>query len=234
MSLLFAFGGMMGNHFFIVIAGNIASGKTTLAKKLSKKLRIRMYEEPVRDNPFLPAFYKWLKLMECNPHDKNIRRLAQKASYQLQEFYLINRVRDHKKILSYDEPIIQDRSIYEDKEIFTKNSYKKGLMRVGDYLKYKILYFLLTRKLKKPDLLIFLSAPVRTLKQRLRKRNNPYEKELTQSKNMYLQELDKRYRKLFFSYKGPKMIVNSGKLNFEKGGKNLDRIAEKVRELLDG
>lgn len=224
---------MKGKNFFIVIAGNIACGKTTLAKQISKKLNIRMYEEPVRDNPFLDNFYKYLELIKKNPNNKKIRRESQKSAYLLQEFYFLNRVLDHKKILSYNETIIQDRSIYEDREIFTKHNFEKRNISVKDYIKYNILYFLLARKLRKPHLIIYLSTSVDVLKKRLKKRNNPYEKELIEPNNTYLEDLNKKYKVFIKNYnKGPKLIINSDDLDFSKDGEDLKYIVNKINTII--
>lgn len=221
-------------QFFIVIAGNIASGKTTLAKRLAKTLKIKMYEEPVLDNPFLDKFYYWLDMVKKNPKNKVFRKKAQKSSFELQEFYLLNRVLDHKKIMSFNEPIIQDRSIYEDKEIFTENAYRSKTISFWNYIRYRIVYFFLTARLQRPDLLIYLATSTPTLKKRLKKRGHDYEQELTLPTNKYLAQLNKQYKKFIKNYtRGPKYIINSEQYDFSTNQKDVEVVANKIKEILE-
>ncbi|MBU1201560.1 MAG: deoxynucleoside kinase [Nanoarchaeota archaeon] len=225
------------NNFYIAISGNIASGKTTLTKALSKELNIKMYEEPVLENPFLEPYYKYLDLHNKDPGNKEILQKAQKWGYALQEFFLLNRVIDHKKIMMFNEPIIQDRSIYEDKEIFARNSYDLNLISEEDFQKYLLLYNILASNLKAPDILIYLETSVPTLKSRVKKRieeepTRENEKELAEEKDYYLKNLNHRYKLWINNYdKGPKLIMNTDEKNFEENPRHLEVLVEEMKRI---
>ena len=217
---------------FIVIAGNISSGKTTLARPLSKRLKIDIYEEPVQENPFLDDYYAWLSASKKHPRNKKIKKRLQKSSYELQEFYLLNRALDQKKIIAHKKTMIQDRSIYEDFEIFTRQGFKTGTINLKDYIRYRIIYRLLTKRLRNPDLLIYLKASTATLKKRVKMRGNDYEKELIKPKNTYLKELNKRYERFIKKYsKGPKISISTEKYNL-RNKKSQDMIVKIVKDHL--
>ncbi len=223
-------------NFYIAIAGNIGSGKTTLARVLSEKLAIKRYEEPVQENPFLEPYYKYMDLYSKNPKDEALLREAQKWGYALQEFFLLHRVIDHKKIMMFKESVIQDRSIYEDKAIFTDNSYSLNLISQADYDKYQILYFNLVKDLKAPDMLVYLKTSVPVLKERIAKRiaedpTRENERELTYDDNNYLEMLNARYDSWIKEYdRGPKIIIETDEKNFEAKTEDLEGLLRKLKE----
>jgi deoxyadenosine/deoxycytidine kinase len=225
---------MKKEGLFIVIAGNIATGKTTLAKKLSETFDVEMHEEPVLENPFLDAFYKHLGLFKSNPKDKAIKKQLQKSAYALQEYYFLSRIIDLKKRDSTQKTIIQDRSIYEDNHVFTLNGYKTGMIRTKDYLKYQCLYTLLTTGLSSPNLLIYLHASIPTLQKRLEERGHSYEQELVHPENPYLGQLQDRYSAFIAHYhKGPKLTIDTEQYDFRTNKKDITTIAETVEKLLE-
>ena len=126
------------NH--IVISGNIGVGKTTLSEKISKKFNWELQLEEVKDNPYLDDFYKSMK----------------DWSFHLQIFFLNSRFNQIQKISESNNVVIQDRSIYEDYEVFTKTLYDSGVLMEREFNNYKRLYNTILKYINEPDLLIYL------------------------------------------------------------------------------
>jgi deoxyadenosine/deoxycytidine kinase len=168
--------GLDSRKLYVVIAGNIGSGKTTLTKLLSKKLGWKAYYENVIDNPYLDDFYKDMS----------------RWSFNLQVYFLVNRFKNQKEISELSSSCIQDRSIREDSDVFTYTLYKRGLLEERDYKIYCDLFSSLSSYLREPDLVIYLKTPVEILLRRIRKRGKVYEKKIDAS---YLQPLNDAYER---------------------------------------
>jgi deoxyadenosine/deoxycytidine kinase len=119
---------MKKEKVFIAVAGNIGSGKSSLTKLLSEHFGWKAYYESVDDNPYLDDFYKDMK----------------RWSFNLQIYFLSKRFKDHMEIVNSPYSIIQDRSIYEDAEIFARNLYEMGNMDERDYKNYVELFNIMT------------------------------------------------------------------------------------------
>ena len=117
---------------FVAVAGNIGSGKSSLTRLLSGHYGWKALYESVEDNPYLADFYV----------DMN------RWSFNLQVYFLSKRFKDHKKIVEGTESVIQDRSIYEDAEIFAKNLHLIGKMDDRDHTNYRELYGVMMEYLK--------------------------------------------------------------------------------------
>lgn len=170
----------------ICVAGNIASGKTTLCKNLSTSLCLKLFEEDVEDNPFLELFYKNMA----------------KWSYPLEAYFLARRFAKHK--IAEKEGGIIDRSIWEDR-IFASNLYEKGLFDEKEYIKYSNDFIELESVVEEPDFIFYLKTSVNVLWDRLRERNRKIEKDI---KIEYLEELNEKYEFMFGSTGVvPKVIV---------------------------
>ena len=126
---------------FIAVAGNIGVGKSTLVTLLSEKLGWQPFYEPVAENPYLADFYE------------NMRAWA----FHSQVFFLTRRLRAHRQLLDHPTSAIQDRSVYEDAEIFAHNLYRQGHIDQRDYDAYRELYLVLTDFLPPPDLVIYFT-----------------------------------------------------------------------------
>lgn len=164
--------------YFVAIAGNIGVGKTTLTELISKEFGWKAYYERVINNPYLDDFYA------------DMRRW----SFNLQVYFLSRRFMDQKEILSGKESCVQDRSIYEDAEIFAYILHKQGYMSDRDYENYCELFYAMTEYLRKPHLIIYLRASTWTLITRIRKRSRDCEKNITTE---YLHELNVAYERWF-------------------------------------
>ena len=130
----------VANPMFVVVAGNIGSGKTTLTKKLSERLGWKPHFESVSDNPYLADFYKDMS----------------RWSFPLQVYFLTHRFNTHKLIESAPASSVQDRSIYEDANIFARALYEQGNLDARDYENYRTLFESMIQYLSPPTLMIFL------------------------------------------------------------------------------
>ena len=167
---------MINNKYQIAIAGNIGVGKTTMTEKLAIKLKLSPIYESVDDNPYLADFYE----------DMN------RWSFNLQVYFLYKRFSNQMELLSLNKGFIQDRSLYEDKEIFARNLKDLKFMSSRDWTTYKNLFNEITKFLKKPDLIVYLKASTDTLISRINNRKRDFEKEISSeyihSLNIYYNE----------------------------------------------
>jgi deoxyadenosine/deoxycytidine kinase len=145
--------------YFLAIAGNIGVGKTELTNRLSAELGWMAYYEPVIENPYLDPFY----------------RDMQRWSFHLQIYFLSERFKAQVEIGKSSLPFIQDRTIYEDAEIFARTLTQQGSMTEVDYRNYAALFDVLVSFLRKPDLIIYLKASPAVLMERIARRGRPSE-----------------------------------------------------------
>ncbi len=201
---------------FVVVAGNIGVGKSTLVRMLCSRLDWKPYYEPVADNPYLADFYRDMKTW----------------SFHSQIFFLTNRLKTHKALLNQPIPVIQDRSVYEDAEVFAHNLYRQGLMDERDYQTYRGLYEVLTAFLPPPDLVVYLRASVETLLLRIGQRGRDYELEIEPA---YLSQLASLYEDWIRSFSFcPVLTVPADNLDFVADMEHFDLIARKITEKLSG
>src|SRR5829696_2304331 len=159
---------------FIAVAGNIGVGKSTLVTMLSQRLGWQPFYEAVAENPYLADFYQ------------NMPRW----SFHSQIFFLSNRLRSHRQLLDHPTSVVQDRSVYEDAEIFARNLFDQGHLGERDYATYRQLYEVLTEFLPPPDLVIYLRASEHTLARRIARRGRDYEQQMSAA---YLAQLNRLY-----------------------------------------
>lgn len=177
---------------FVSIAGNIGSGKSSLTKLLSEHFGWIPFYESVDDNPYLNDFYGDMK----------------RWSFHLQVYFLSNRFRNHKKILEMNESVVQDRSIYEDVEIFARNLHEMGNMDKRDYENYRELFKIMVDYLEPPDLLVYLRANTDTLIKQIRIRGREYEQSI---KEDYLERLNESYEEWIERYDTQLRHSNAGR-----------------------
>jgi deoxyadenosine/deoxycytidine kinase len=151
-------------------------------------------------------------------------------SFNLQIYFLNSRLRQLVDIQNGNETIIQDRTIYEDANIFAPNLHEMGLMSKRDFDNYFIFFQTLKSLVKPPDLLIYLSASVPTLVGQIQKRGREYEENIRLD---YLKKLNEYYNKWIDSYKeGPLLIINVDQNKFAEKEEDFGEIITKVdREL---
>jgi deoxyadenosine/deoxycytidine kinase len=201
---------------FITVAGNIGVGKSTLVELLSQTLGWEPFFEPVAQNPYLSDFYN-------NMND---------WSFHSQIFFLIHRLRIHHELELSPNSTIQDRSIYEDAEVFARNLYLQGYFQERDYQTYTSLYQTLCNSLMAPDLVVYLKAGTHTLIQRISKRNRDYEKSISPD---YLEQINLLYDEWIDRFNlCPKLTIPADNLDYVSQPKHLELILQKIQEKLSG
>jgi deoxyadenosine/deoxycytidine kinase len=201
---------------YLVIAGNIGAGKSTLVRLLSERLGFHPYYEPAAENPFLKDFYE------------DMPRWA----FQSQVFFLSYRLRSQRALMDDPRSVVQDRSLYEDAEVFARNLYERGTMSERDWLTYRGLYASVAGLLPPPDLVIYIKASTETLKSRIAMRGRDFEASIPDA---YLSDLGKLYDSWIEGFDlAPILVVPGDELDFVADGDDLDAIAETVgKRLLD-
>ncbi|MDX1641358.1 MAG: deoxynucleoside kinase [Balneolaceae bacterium] len=200
---------------YIAIAGNIGAGKSSLTSLLGKNFGWRTYFESVDDNPYLSDFYE------------DMRRW----SFNLQIYFLSSRFQHQKKLMEMDESIIQDRTIYEDVEIFAKNLHEMGLMSDRDYKNYCALFDEMVHYLQAPDLLMYLRAEVPTLVRQIQQRGREYENTI---RIEYLERLNRLYEDWIDRYDQEKLIIDTDNLDFVNDQNDLGKVLELIEQRLFG
>ena len=202
----------------IVISGNIGVGKTTLAEKLAKKYNWKILLEEVDNNPYLDDFYKSMKSW----------------SFHLQIFFLNSRFKQIQNISKTHSTIIQDRSIYEDYEVFTKNLFDSGILLKREFENYKRLYNTILEYVKVPDLLIYIrNKNINNIVNNIKKRNRKFEKKINTE---YLKNLNNYYENWIKHYSNKNLLIidvtNKDFIKNSKDLKNIYNIIEtKINEL---
>ena len=200
---------------YIAIAGNIGAGKSSLTGLLGKNFGWKTYYESVDDNPYLSDFYE------------DMRRW----SFNLQIYFLSSRFQHQKKLMDLNESLIQDRTIYEDVEIFAKNLHEMGLMSDRDYKNYCALFDEMVQYLQAPNLLIYLRAEVPTLVRQIQQRGREYENTI---RIEYLERLNRLYADWIERYDQEKLIIDTDNLDFVNNQDDLGKVLELIEQRLFG
>jgi deoxyadenosine/deoxycytidine kinase len=201
---------------FIAIAGNIGVGKSTLVDLLCARLKWEPFYEPVAENPYLADFYSDMAAW----------------SFHSQVFFLTHRLRAHHQIASLPSSIIQDRSVYEDAEIFAQNLFLQGYIPPRDYATYRELYETVMQFLPPPDLVIYLRASVPTLLSRISRRGRDYERSITAE---YLTSLNLLYENWIAGFTlCPVLTIPADEVDYVAHTGHLNLIVRKVEEKLTG
>jgi len=200
----------------IAVAGNIGAGKTTLTELLSKHYKWIPHFEDVDHNPYLMDFYEDMP----------------RWSFNLQIYFLNSRLQQLVEIQKGTETVIQDRTIYEDANIFAPNLHEMGLMSKRDFDNYYLFFQTLKGMIQPPDLLIYLKASVPTLVGQIQKRGREYEENIRLD---YLKRLNEYYNKWIENYKeGSLLIIDVDKNKFPENEEHLGDIIRKVDSELYG
>ena len=206
---------MGSQKIFIAVAGNIGTGKTTLTTLLSKRFGWEAHFESVAENPYLTDFYNDMA----------------RWSFPLQVYFLNHRFRAHQFVTEGSNSAIQDRSIYEDANIFARNLFEQNLMEERDYRNYLNLYESMSAQLNPPDLVIYLHKSLPRLKEQIALRGRDFEKNIPDE---YLLSLNRYYDEWMANYSlGKKCIIDSNDLNFVKNPSDFELICTKVLNALD-
>lgn len=200
---------------YIAIAGNIGAGKSSLTGLLSRHFKWEAYYESVDNNPYLSDFYE------------DMRRW----SFNLQIYFLSSRFQKHKAMLKKNKSLVQDRTIYEDAEIFARNLNSMGLMSERDYKNYQALFIEMTEYLQPPDLLIYLRAQVPTLVRQIQNRGRQYENTIRID---YLERLNQLYEDWIERYPHEKMIIDTDDIDYVNSQEDLGKVIDLVDQRLFG
>jgi deoxyadenosine/deoxycytidine kinase len=185
-----------GPRKYIAVAGNIGAGKSTLVDFLRQRFGLTPFFEPNADNPFLPLFYGDM----------------QRWAFHSQIYFLTHKFRLHQQLARHPGTVIQDRTIYEDAEIFAENLFQTGMMTAAEHATYRTMYDGITRTLRPPDLMIYLRASVRTVRHRIRVRGRPEEQSLPLD---YIKRLHNLYESWFERYdRSPTMVIPIDRLDY--------------------
>ncbi len=200
----------------IAIAGNIGSGKTTLTGLLAKHFKWEPHYEDVDTNPYLNSFYEDM----------------QRWSFNLQIYFLNSRFRQVVAIRKSGKTVVQDRTIYEDSNIFAPNLHSMNLMSTRDFDNYLSLFELMSSFIQPPDLLIYLRASVPTLVSQIQKRGREYESSIRLD---YLKNLNERYEEWIENYTlGKLLIIDVDNLKVSENAADLGTVIEKINAELHG
>ena len=194
----------------VAIAGNIGAGKTTLTQLLAKNYKWEAQLEDVVDNPYLDDFYNQME----------------RWSFNLQVYFLNSRFSQVLKIRESGKNIIQDRTIYEDANIFAPNLHSMGLMTNRDFKNYSSLFGLMESLVQSPDLIIYLMSSIPNLVSQIHKRGRDYENSISID---YLSRLNERYEAWIHGYdKGRLLIIDVDNLDFVENDEDLRFIISKI------
>jgi deoxyadenosine/deoxycytidine kinase len=200
---------------YVAIAGNIGAGKSALTAVLAGYFGWAPFFERVDDNPYLADFYADM----------------QRWSFNLQVFFLSSRFRHQKEMEAVPSSVVQDRSIYEDVEIFARNLHDLGLMDTRDYENYGALFAIMAAYLRPPDLLVYLRASVPTLVRQIQARGRPFEAGIRID---YLERLNVLYEDWIERYAHPKLLVETDALDFVREPEDRFEIVSRVESRLYG
>ena len=201
---------------FIIVAGNIGAGKTSITERIGARLGWRAAFESVADNPYLAEFYADMR----------------QWSFHLQVFFLGHRAQQHLALANDPQSAIADRSIYEDAHIFARALYHLGNLSERDYRAYRQVYDMVTASLPQPDLLLYLQAPVPCLLERINRRGRAIEGGITES---YLSLLESFYAEWMAAFDlCPVLTIHTDDLDFVHQAPHLDIVVGRILDRLAG
>jgi deoxyadenosine/deoxycytidine kinase len=192
-------GGAPGPPRIIAVAGNMGAGKSSLVEWLEHQFGMLPFFEPNEENPYLGDFYR------------DMPRWAMSS----QLFFLVRRFQIHRQIAKSSSPytaIVQDRTLYEDAEVFAAHLHQAGHIDERDWATYQELYRTLRQEIRPPDLMIYLRCPLKTLVRRIQRRGRAFEKTIPRS---YLASLERLYEAWFASYDlSPTVVIETDRLDY--------------------
>jgi deoxyadenosine/deoxycytidine kinase len=202
--------------YFVAVAGNIGVGKSSLTTLLAQRLGWEPFFEAVAENPYLADFYADMHTW----------------SFHSQVFFLSRRLYDYRALMEHPTSVLQDRTVYEDAEIFARNLYRQGLMSARDWASYWDLYSAVSTLLPPPDLVVYLQASVDTLMHRIDLRGREFEQQISAE---YLAQLNDLYDEWVAGFNlCPVLTIATDNLDFVHAPEHLDIIAERIEDRLRG
>jgi deoxyadenosine/deoxycytidine kinase len=181
---------------FIAVAGNMGAGKTELVQFLCRRYDLEPLYEPHADNPYLADFYADMK----------------RWAFHSQLAFLAHKLKLHRRLEEAPGTVVQDRTIYEDAEVFARNLYRQRLISKRDFQTYEALYEAACQRLRPPDLMIFLRASPGTIRKRIALRGRPEEQAVPAN---YVRRLNKLYDEWIERYDLSEVItLDTGRLDY--------------------
>ena len=204
----------MNADHFIAIAGNIGAGKSTLTAMLAEHFGWQPFYEANAENPYLADFYNDME----------------RWSFHSQIFFLGKRLEHHRQLVDFPGSVAQDRTVYEDAEIFACNLYKQGKISQRDYDTYRSLYQAISKFLPAPDLIIYLQANIETLLRQIAQRGRDFEQDITRE---YITQLNTLYESWISDWTAcPVLYVDMNVTDFLNNPAQFHDIAAQVADLL--
>ena len=201
---------------YVAVAGNLGAGKSTLTRILSERYHLAPVFEAVDENPYLADFYA------------DMRRYA----FHSQVFFLAARLRQHLREVNPGRRVIQDRTVYEDANVFARLLAEDGLLDPRDHGSYTLLYDAVASALRPPDLLIYLRASVPTLVRHIQARGREFESSI---RIEYLERLNQHYEDWIDRYDlGPKMIIDVDECDFVNERNDRSEVLARIESRLFG
>ncbi|HJU28759.1 MAG TPA: deoxynucleoside kinase [Candidatus Binataceae bacterium] len=197
----------MRRRGYIAVEGPIGVGKTSLARLLARELEARLVLEAVEENPFLARFYE-------DPD---------KYSLPAQLYFLLTRYQQQRELVQQDLFAQATVSDY----LFSKDRIFAGLNLAPDEKAlYDSIYRLLDERMRKPDLVVYMSARVNVLAERLRKRNRDFERHISIE---YLERVSAAFRDFFFYYdETPLLVVETSAIDFVEDSADLRDLVREI------
>lgn len=203
-------------QLFIAIAGNMGVGKSTFTRLLAQTLGGKPYFEPTTENPYLSDFYKDMK----------------QWAFHSQLYFLGRRLKDHAVILAEEGILIQDRSLYENAEIFARNLYEHGYISERDWATYQEIYQNAVSLLRPPDLVIYLQAPVSSLVDRIQKRGRDFEQSIDV---IYLENLNSLYESWSREFRlAPVLTIPTEDIHYLENPAEYESVLNLIKQHLGG
>jgi deoxyadenosine/deoxycytidine kinase len=181
---------------YIAVSGNMGAGKSSLVEFLCQQWDIKPFFEPNEENPYLEDFYGDME----------------RWSFHSQVHFLTAKFRLHQQLDRHPQDVIQDRTLWEDAEIFAENLYVQDRMAEREYETYRHLYESVRHQIQPPDLMLYLRCPVSTVKKRIAMRGRQMEQDIPTE---YLERLHRLYEEWIADYSlSPVLIIPTDKLDY--------------------
>jgi deoxyadenosine/deoxycytidine kinase len=200
--------------YFVAIAGNIGAGKSTLTRLLAESFGWQPFYEANAENPYLADFYADM----------------QRWSFHSQVFFLGKRLEHHRQLRDHPGSVIQDRTVYEDAEIFARNLYEQGRMSERDYDAYWRLYEAVSAFVPPPNLIIYLQGNVDTLLKHINQRGRDYERSISKD---YLEQLNRLYDRWIDHWTAcPVLRISMDNIDFYNQPRDIEQVKHGIESIL--
>ena len=193
---------------FLVIEGNIGSGKTNLAKKIAEDFNGKLILEAFEENPFLPKFYK----------ESERNALPLELFFMAERFQQLNDKKNTSDLFS--KLIVADYSFFKSK-LFAQNNLKEDELNL-----FNRLYDIMFSSVKKPELLIYIHSDIARLQKNIKKRGRKFELEI---KDEYLKSIEKKYLDYLKKQRDfPVLIIDVSSIDFVNNKSSYKKILDEI------